>query len=421
MLLKSERIKLGNGIYLNLIKTDKFKSNLLSFYFIRPLSKEEVTKNALIPLVLRRGTKNLPTNLEIEKKLEELYGSNFSVSVNKRGERQVIRFTMEWANDEYLNSNQGFEPIEILRDIIYSPAIENDGFIKDYVSQEKENLRRRIEGKINDKRTYAIERCIEEMCRNERFSIYHLGYIEDLDGINEKNLYDHYRNILLTSPIEIFFVGNYNEELINYLKESNASERDEIILIPKESIITGVQTKNMVNEALDVNQGKMVLGFRTGVRYDNPLYNGLLIASDILGGGPNSKLFRNVREKESLAYYITSTIYKYKSIMLIDAGIEFDNFDKTVDIVKKQLEDVKKGIFTDDDIEISKKSLKTSTESIRDSIFLISKFFFSQTVSQDNRTLEKILEDIERVTKEEIINASENITMDTMYFMTNKK
>lgn len=204
MLLKSERIKLGNGIYLNLIKTDKFKSNLLSFYFIRPLSKEEVTKNALIPLVLRRGTKNLPTNLEIEKKLEELYGSNFSVSVNKRGERQVIRFTMEWANDEYLNSNQGFEPIEILRDIIYSPAIENDGFIKDYVSQEKENLRRRIEGKINDKRTYAIERCIEEMCRNERFSIYHLGYIEDLDGINEKNLYDHYRNILLTSPIEIF-------------------------------------------------------------------------------------------------------------------------------------------------------------------------------------------------------------------------
>lgn len=421
MPLKSERIKLGNGIYLNLVKTDKFKSNLLSYYFIRPLSKDEVTKNALLPLVLKRGTSKYGTNLEIEKRLEELYGSNFSVSVNKRGEKQVIRFTMEWANGDFLdNKDHDFAPIEMLKDIIYNPLLENGLFKEDYLSQEKDNLRRKIEGKINDKRSYALERCIEEMCRNEKFSIYHLGYVSDLEKINDNSIFNHYKNFLSTSPIEIFFIGNYNEELISYLKEINQIERNEILPIPKETIVTKIQTKNMVNEILDVNQGKLVLGYRTGIAYDDPLYNGLLLASDILGGGPNSKLFRNVREKEGLAYYITSTIFKYKSIMLIDGGIEFDNFNKTVDIIKNQLDDLKEGKFTNEDIDISKKSIRTSTESIRDSIFLISEFFFSQSLSKDTRSLEEILRDFEKVSKEEIIEAAGKITMDTMYFMKNK-
>ncbi|MGJ0848387.1 EF-P 5-aminopentanol modification-associated protein YfmF [Tissierella praeacuta] len=422
MTLKSERIKIGNGIYLNLIRTNKFKSNLLSYYFLRPLSKDEVTKNALIPLILKRGTEEYTTNLEIQKKLEETYGANLSIAINKRGEKHVLRFTIETVNGHYVGDKDYiYEVVNLLKSIIYNPVLEKGYFKKDYVEQEKENLRNRIEGRINDKRSYALDRCIEEMCRNEKFSIYPLGNIEDLKEIDENILYTHYQKIINTSPIEIFYAGEYDEELIECIKNIEKIDRKEVLTIPREQIISGVQTKNMVYEDLDVTQGKLVLGYRTGIPYEDRLYNGLIVASDILGGGPNSKLFRNVREKESLAYYITSTVFKYKSIMLIDGGIEFNNFEKTIDIVKQQLEEIKNGNFTDEDMEISKKSIKSSTESIKDSIFLISEYFFSQILSEDNRDFEEILRDIDSVTKQEIMEAMSKVALDTIYFMKNSK
>lgn len=421
MSLKSERVKLGNGIYLNIIKTDKFKSNLLSYYFIRPLKRIEVTKNALLPLVLKRGTEKYPNNLEIEKKLEELYGSNLSIAVNKRGEKQVIRYTMEWASGEYLGEKGvDHDVMEILKDIIYNPILQDGVFTSKYVAQEKENLKKIIESKINDKRSYAIDRCIEEMCKNERFSLNQLGYIEDLEDIDEENLYLHYKSFLETSPIEILYVGHCDEEIINYLKKSNSINRENVITIPEDIITCSGQTKNMIKEELDINQAKFVIGHRACIHYKDRLYNGLLVANDILGGGPNSKLFKNVREKESLAYYINSSVFKYKSLLLVDGGIEFENLDRTIDIVRDELDAIKNGDFSKNDIDISVKSLKSSTESIKDSIFLISEFFFSQSISQDFRTLEEIMLDFEEVTKEEIVEAANKITIDTIYFMRNK-
>ncbi len=420
--LKSEKIQIGNGINLNLVKTDKFKSNLLSFYFLRPLTKEEATKNALLPLVLKRGTDEYKTNLEIQKKLEENYGANLSLAINKRGEKHVLRFTVETVSGEYVSNKEYiYDVFNLLKSIIFNPLLEEGYFKKSYVDQEKENLKRKIESRINDKRSYAIDRCIEEMCKNERYSIYSLGNIEDLPKIDEKVLYNHYKDLIKTSPIEIFYVGHYDDNMVEYMKEMAKIERKNIISIPREQIIRGAKTKNMVYEDLNVNQGKLVLGYRTGIPYEDKLYNGLLIGSDILGGGPNSKLFKNVREKESLAYYVSSTVFKYKSIMLIDGGIEFENFEKTIDIIKEQIEEIQRGNFTMNDIEISKESLKSSTMSIKDSIFLISEYFFSQILSNDNRSLEEVLEDIDRVTKEDVVEAMSRLTLDTIYFMRNTK
>ena len=420
MTLKSERIQLSKGVYLNIVNEDKFKSNLLSYYFIRPLSKEEVTKNTLLSLVLKRGTENYPNSIDLEKRLEELYGSNLSVGINKRGEKQVVRFTMEWAKSNYVDEDYDNEIIDILKEIIFKPVLENNRFLKRYVDQEKENLRRKIENKINDKGSYAAERCIESMCKNERYGIYPLGYVEDLEEIDESNLYQHYQDIIKTSPIEIFYVGHIDEKIIEYLKKSQDILRDEIISIPEDVLVDSVQTKNIVIDELDVNQGKLVIGYRAGIHHNDRLYNPLILASDILGGGPNSKLFKNVREKESLAYYISSSIYKYKSLMLINSGIEFDDFDKTVEIINEQLTELKDGKFTDEDISKSVMSIKTNTESIRDSIFLISEFFFSQLISGDNRSLEQVLEDFQKVKKEEIVEAANKINIDTIYFMRNK-
>lgn len=418
MELKSKRIKLGEGIYLNLIENDKFKSNLLSCYFTRPLNREEVTKNALLPLILRSGSKNYPSNLEVEKRLEELYGANLSVSVNKRGEKHIIRHTMEWAKGDYLKDPQlDYEVIDTLWEIIFNPLKDGEKFSSEVVNREKENLRKIIEGKINNKRTYAIEKCLEEMCKTEKFSIYQLGYVEDLKTINEENLYRHYEELIKTSPIEFFYVGHYDDDLVKYLEKKINIARGELVTIPESLIMKSPQNKKVIRELMDVNQGKLVIGYRAGIKHDDPLYNPLLVASEIFGGGPNSKLFKHVREEASLAYYIGSTIFKYKSILLVDGGIEFGDYDKAVEIIGKQLSNLKEGNFTEGDIDIAIKSIITSTESIKDSIFLISEFFFSKHLAGDDRSLEEILEGFEKVTKDEIIEAANEIKIDTIYFM----
>lgn len=416
--LKIDKIKLGNGINLNLVYTDKFKSNLLSYYIVRPLNREDITKNALLPLVLKRGNQKLNTTLEVEQKLDELYGSNLSLTVNKRGEKHVIRFTLEWADGSYFDDHSyNLKTVDLLRDIVFNPYLENDSFSKEYVRQEKENLKDRIEGKINSKRSYAVDRCIEEMCKTEAFSLYSLGYVEDLPSIDAKKLYDYYKDVINSSSIEIVYVGKYDEKLINHIKEINKMDRQDIIQVSREKIDYDVEEVNVVKEQLDVNQGKLVLGYRTGIPFEDKLYNGLLVASDILGGGPNSKLFKQVREENSLAYNIGSMVIKYKSILLIDGGIESENYDKTTKIIDEQIKKMKNGEFSDDDIEISKKAIKASTESIKDSVYLISEFFFSQKLSNDFRNLEEVLNDIDNVNKKDIIEASKHIALDTIYFM----
>ncbi len=418
MTLRSERINIGKGINLNLIKTDKFKSNLISIYLILPLERENATKNALLPLVLKRGTSSLNTNLEIQRKLEDMYGSDLSISVNKRGEKHVVRFTIEGPKESYVDDKKYMlKIIDLLRSLVYNPYLEDKVFSEKYVEQEKDNLSRLIEGRINDKRSYALERCIEEMCRNERFSIYYLGYIEDLGEIDNRILYEYYKDIILKAPIEIFYVGEYENELIEYLTNCFKLEREDVFKIKREYVTGNVQTKNMVYEDMDINQGKLVLGYKTGIPYENSLYNGLLVASEILGGGPNSKLFRSIREKESLAYYIGSKVYKYKSLMLIDGGIDSNNFERAIEIIRFKIDEMKKGDFIQEDMDTAKKSIKTSMKSINDNIFLISEFFFSQVLADDKRLLEESLIDIDKVTREEIIQASNNINLDTIYFL----
>lgn len=423
MELKSKRISLGKNINLNLIKTNKFKSNLLSCYFMRPLDKKEVTKNPLIPLVLKRGSEEYPTNLSMQRKLEEMYGANLSIGVNKRGDSQVVRFSMEWANGEYLNDPEyDYEITNMLKNIIYKPKLEEGVFKQSYVKQEKENLRKTINSKIDEKRSYAISRCIEEMCKDEKNSIYHLGYVEDLEDIDEKNLYNHYKDFLETSPIEVFYVGTFDEKFVKHLKEIFAQERENIVEIQSDPLTISDDEPKFIEESLDVNQGKLVLGAKVGIDYkDKLLYNGLILASNILGGGPNSKLFKEVREKESLAYYVASSVYKFKSILIIDAGIEFENFNKTKEIIELQLDRLKAGEFTKEDMDIGKSAVKTSMESIGDSIFLISEFFFSQLLSDEKRSLKKIIDDFNEITAEDVIQAAKKIKIDTVYFMNGKK
>ncbi|QIB26703.1 EF-P 5-aminopentanol modification-associated protein YfmF [Caloranaerobacter azorensis] len=423
MTLKNIRKRIDEGVNLNLIVTDKFKSNLISIYIVRPLVRSEVTKNALLPMVLKRGTKNYNNFTDIQQKLEDLFGANLSVDVTKKGERQVIRFTLEGPNDKYVSGNNLIEEmIKILNEIINNPLLENGSFLDEYVNQEKENLKKKIESRINDKKTYSVDRCIEEMCKNENYSLYKHGYVEDLKDIDSRKLYKHYLTVLKSSPIEVCIVGDIDVDAVsNIFVENFDIKRDKVIDIQRENVLKEIHTKNLVREEMDVNQGKLTLGFRTNIPYEDKLYEPLLIMSNILGGGPNSKLFMNVREKESLAYYIYSRVLKYKSLLIISSGIEFSNYQKTLDIIKEQVEDMKLGKFSESDIRQAKKSLITSIKSIKDSNFSLADYYLSNILANDYRNIDEIIERLQNVSKDEIVEAAKKLSLDTIYFLTKRK
>lgn len=211
------------GIAVHNIVTDKFKTNLYAVFLAIPLSKEDVTKNALITAVLRRGTENIKTQEEISKKLEEMYGASFDCGVEKTGDNQVLKFYLEALNEKFLPEKEELTKrcIEILFDIILNPLVENNGFKTEYVGGEKQKIKEIIESKIDNKRAYAFERCIEEMFKNEPYGIYKYGYVEDLEKITPQDLYTHYKKLISECKMDIFVSGEIDNR-INEIIEGNA-------------------------------------------------------------------------------------------------------------------------------------------------------------------------------------------------------
>lgn len=413
------KINISDNINLTLIPVEKFKSNLVSIYIQRVLDKDEATKNALLPNIITSGCKKYPSLREISNKLDDLYGSSMIGDVSKRGEKQVVTFKIISTNERYLDEKIFKDVIEFFNEVLNNTLVIDNGFKKEYVEIEKVNLRDRIKSKINDKSRYALERAFEEMCKGERYSISELGYEEDLDKINEKDLYNHFKEILKTSPIDIVVEGDFNEEeVIDIIRKNFTFERENIIDIPKEEYKKQIDTVNVVDEKMDITQGKLVMGYRTNVDFrDESKYYPLIVGCNILGGGPHSKMFINIREKESLCYYIYSSIEKYKSILYVSSGIESKNYEKTVELVKKQIEDLKAGKINTDEIENSKSALVNSMKSLNDSIGGMSDFYFAQSMSKTNSTIEKMIESVSNVSVEDIIKSFEDIQLDTVYFL----
>lgn len=414
-------INLGNNINLTLIKTEKFKSNLISLYVQRLLDEKETTKNALIPSIIASGSAKYPSARAISNKLDDLYGSSMGADAVKRGERQVLSFKVINISEKYLDESIFEEVVEFFYEVINNTLVVDGGFKEEYLNIEKENLREKIQSIINDKKEYAQDKCIEAMCKGERYSVSEFGYEDEIDSITSRELYEHYKNILKTSPIDIVVEGNFDEDkVVDIISKNLKFEREEIINIPRADFIKNVDEVKVIDEQMEITQGKLVMGYRANVDYaDIDKYYALVVGSNVLGGGPHSKLFVNVREKESLCYYIFSSIEKYKSIMFISSGIETKDYDKAVELIKKQVESVKAGDISDEELENSKLALVNSMKSITDNIGGMSDFVFSQSMAKTNSEVQDIISSIEKVTKKDIVEAIKNIELDTVYFLRN--
>lgn len=413
---------LKNGINIYVHSTPKFKTTTFCMFIHQNLARETATKTALIPFVLKRGSKSFPTSRKMNLFLEELYGTSMGGDILKRGEIQIMQFFMETVNHNYIDDKSILiKGLTAFKDMILDPLVEDGGFKEDYVNQEKEILKRNIESLYNDKFNYAIERCFQEMCKDEAFSIYKYGNVEDLELIDNKILYNYYKECISHCPIDFFVLGDVDEEEITDLIEDIFSfERKEITQVNPDFVSKFIEKPNYVEEKQDVNQGKLTMGFRTNTKYSDKDYYSLMVYNGILGGGTHSKLFQNVREKASLAYYAFSRLEKNKGLMLISCGIEFDDKDRAIDIINQQLEDIRKGNITDYEFDSTIKSLVNSYKEAADSPSMIISLYLDSIINGTQRTTEDIIENLYKVSKADVINVAEKICLDTVFFL-NKK
>lgn len=408
------------GIKLHILNTDKFKTNLVAVFLTTKLEKETVTPNALISAMLRRGTNNLKTQEEISKKLEELYGASFDCGIDKTGDNQVLKFYIQTINDDYIpqqEENMLKTSIENIFDIVFNPLTEKEGFKKEYVDQEKKNMKQRIEGRVDNKARYALDRCIEEMYKDKPYGLYKFGDVNSLENIDENNLYKTYKKLIDGCKIDIFISGNINNEVEDIIKENEnikkLKERDAKYNTTSEK---PEDKKGEVTEKMSVTQGKLVIGLDLNIQNEDEKYY-TLVYNNILGGSANSKIFQNVREKASLAYSAGSSYFKYKNNIFINCGIEISNYEKAVELIKAQIEDMKNNNFTNEELENAKNSIIATIKTIDDEQDTLIIYYFGQELSNNKITIEDYIKKIEEIKREDVLNIANKVEINTIYFL----
>jgi len=407
-----------HGISLHTVTTSKFKTITIVLKLLAPLNEKDVTYRAILPYVLQRGTQNFPTSTRLRQHLDELYGATLNVDLSKKGEHHIISFRMEVANEKFLSDSTPLleKALKLLADILLNPVIEGGAFQEDYVTQEKRTLKQRIQSVYDDKMRYSNLRLVQEMCKNEPYALHVNGELKDVDGITSEALYEYYQNILKHDKIDLYVVGDINRQEVernveSYFSLKNTPQAMDYSLEKKEIV------ENEVIEEQDVKQGKLNIGFRTNSTYRDDDYYALQVFNGIFGGFSHSKLFINVREKASLAYYAASRVESHKGLLMVMSGIEVQNYEKAVTIIKEQMAAMKNGDFTDQEFEQTKAVIRNQLLETVDTPYGLVEIVYHNVIASINRSFDEYLEGIEKVTKEEVVEVAKKVELDTIYFL----
>lgn len=414
---------LGDGFTLHVAPTDKFKTTSIQLVLRRNLEADTHSQTAVIPFVLRRGTQRLPSSREMARHLEELYGAQFSADVGKLGETQNIELFAQVAHDKFLPEQLGLTEaaVAFLAQVLTKPLLEEGMFKGDFVRQESEALRRRIERMINNRPQYAVNRLREEMCKHEPFGLHKYGDKDVLARMEPGPLYEHYEHVLQTSPVDLFVVGPVQpsamEALVREyfaLPRAGVADVQPVVAQPEGNGFADVQ---VVTEEQPVQQGVLTLGYRTGVRYTDDDYAALLVYNGILGSFPHSKLFINVREKASLAYFASSQLETSKGVLIIAAGIAVDQYERALDIIRAQVDAIAAGDISDAELEQTQKGLINDMLSGRDSPGRIMGVRYIGIVNGRLRTTAETVDAVRQVTKDDVQRVAARMREDTVFFL----
>ena len=413
----NHRTEILPGVYLTAVQSDKFKTGCFSLNLLRPMKKEEAAANALIPSVLLRGSETCPDIASISAKLDELYGASVGTLVRKKGEVQLVGFYCDYVQDEYVDEPVFAPVMAFLAELLLNPWLENGAFPEAVVDSEKLNLENAMLSRINDKRTYAASQLIRTMCAGQPYGIPRIGEPDDLTEITAKSLYAHYRDLLATSRVELFYMGSLSPEAVTKVLQTVLADlpRAEAFVPVGTTPAPAARPVQEKTERLDVTQGKLSLGFFTDITAKDPRYPALVLAATVFGGGATSKLFTNVREKMSLCYYASASFEKFKGVLSVSSGVEFSKLETAKTEILRQLEACKAGDITDDELESARGYLVSDLKIAMDSPGRLDDYYMGQILLEQDGTMEDLASAIARVTKQEAADAIQALRLDTIY------
>ena len=412
-------ISLSEGAEGLFIKTDRFKTTLISFNFYLPLKKETIAEFALLPFILTSCSKKYPDFSQLNYKLSRLYGARLDSSAEKYGDWQLLKMTVSVINDRYSLDGESLanRACDMLLGLIFEPSTENGAFLENDVSREKRKAIEHIKGEISEKRILAKNRLIEEMYKDEPYGVPKCGTVEDVEKITGSSLYTAWQNMLKTAFIRVNVVGSsVPSGFFERISENFALLDRKDITLPKISAPTKEnKTVSKVTDRMDVKQGKLCLGFSSEMYGNDDDSLPLMIMCDIFGGGPYSRLFSNVREKMSLCYYCSASAVRQKGLITVESGIETENAEKAEKEILNQLETVKKGEFTDFEFESSIKSVCDSLSSYGDSQAAIDTWYTMKINNNGTYSPTEIAERIKAITRDEVTAAAKGVKLHTVY------
>lgn len=414
------RIEIMPGVWLTAIQSRKFKSSYWSLRLLTPLTQETAAMNAVLPRVLRRGTASCPDQEQLAAALDEMYGGAIEPLVSRRGECHVFGFVASFLDDGLVPDETPLleQAAQLLGELLLQPATRNGHLKSEYVDGERENLVAEIKSLLNDKRSYANNRLIEEMCADEPFHINRLGSLEQAEKLNVTKLNRYYREVLAAARMEVYYCGSAAPQQVELAwREALMDLPRHVLLDLPETIIRMPEGEKQVTDHLDVTQGKLVMGFRTGITVTSVDYPALMVANAIFGGTATSKLFLHVREELSLCYYVNSSLDKWKGLMIVQAGAEFDQLERVKTEVLHQLELVQAGAFIQEELEAAKRSLIATYCSILDVPNQLEDFQFGQNLAGLTFGPDELAEIIRVIDAQQVVEAAQRIQLDTSYFL----
>lgn len=419
--------QLADGVELLVNRTDKFKTGLLSATLTVPLRREDATAGALIPEVLYRGSRSCPDMERLSAATDALYGASLGTGVRQRGESQCISFLCSVIDDRYaLDGSAVLEPAAgLMGEVLLDPAAENGVFRRDYVKGEGANLADRIRARVNDKRSWSIFRLVQEMCAGEAYAVDKLGDAEEALSVSPEGLWADYQALLGRAKVTFYYGGSAQPERVEetvrrafapLIRGRNAPVSCAVPREPSGPVRT-------VTDEMDVTQGKLAMGFRTGgVTMDSPDYPALLVCNALYGGSANSRLFLNVREKLSLCYYASSLIDKLKGLLVVSSGVEFGDFDRAQEAILAQLDELRAGRFTGEERNAAIRTVVNGLRGRLDSQGQMEDDCVTKLicgVRPDDGA--ELIRAVERVSAEDIAQAAQRIRLDTVYRLTGKE
>ena len=387
------------------------------------MDEKHVSANAVLPHLLAHSSKKYPSLLDINLKLEELYGASAISQSTKLGDKQVLTVAVTGIGNSYIpnSSDNILEVTKLLSEMIFNPDTSENAFKTKNLEQERRQLIEDIESELNDKRTYASKKCTEIMCKNEGFGISATGTVEGAKNLSETSVFDEWKSLLESSHIEIMIIGSCNHKLIfeEFKKRFAEIKRNETQILP-DKVIKNVEAVKEISETMDVVQCKLVMGFRTGIAKPEKEVESVKVMSALLGGTPQSKLFLNVREKLSLCYYCSSSYNANKGILFINSGVQEENISKAKKEILNQIEDIRLGNFTEKELSETKMYLSQAIEKVKDNIGTLNSWYCNQSLDKVRYSPDEMIERISKVQREDVIKAAQNLKLDTVYTLSKK-